>query len=134
MNHTYHYHTPAGVFAAQGYAHAASARPKLDDRKRSAGVPDGRSICPGCEAGIYSEAGTHPVTGDAKAVGEVDRPNGLGIVVTLTDGTVVKAPYGAAAVFTCPACNRKPKQRSRYIDRIRQAHIDRIIEVGVRVG
>lgn len=135
MNHTYHYHTPAGVFTARGYHYAKSARPNIDARKDAAGLPDGRSMCPGCGRGIWREDDGLPTDcGDAKTVAQIDRPNGIGITVTLPDGTAVDAPYGEATVGTCPSCNLKPKQRARYIDHILQAHIDRIIEVGVRVG
>lgn len=135
MNHRYHYHLPEGIYAAAGYGHAESARPKVDARKDGAGASEGRSACPGCGRGIYREDDGQPTpSGDAKTVGQVDRPNGIGITVTLPDGTVVKAPYGQATIFTCPSCNLKPEQRAKVIDRIRQAHYARIRQVGERVG
>jgi hypothetical protein len=70
--------------------------------------------------------------GDAKTVGQVDRPNFL--TVTLPDGTVVPAPYGEATVLTCPSCNLKPEHRARFMDRIVAAHEARIRKVGVKVG
>lgn len=134
MNHTYHYHTPEGVYSARGYHYERSARPKLPLRKEACGLGPGRTLCPGCGRGIWGEDDGQPTaSGDAKTVAQVDRPNGLGILVTLPDGTPVHAPYGEATVATCPSCNLKPAQRARAEERIRDAHLSRIRAVGVRV-
>ena len=68
----------------------------------------------------------------AKVVHDTDRPNGVGIVVTTMEGEVIPAPYSEATVPCCPSCNRGG-MRKRFIDRIRNAHAERIRKVGRRV-
>lgn len=110
-------------------------RPSLEVRKADADIVGGRVRCVGCQRWCATDDdATHGVDGFAPAVAEADRPNGLPIIVRDEDGTVVKAPYSKATVPCCPSCNRKPKVRARFIDRIIAAHEDRIRKVGVKVG
>jgi hypothetical protein len=110
-------------------------RPNLDDRKRDAGIVGERVRCVGCSRWCAADDdATHEVDGFAPAVAEADRPNGLPIIVRDEADNIVKAPYSKATVPCCPSCNRKPKVRARFIDRIIEAHENRIREVGRRVG
>jgi len=110
-------------------------RPNLDDRKRDADIVGGSVRCVGCGRWCATDDdGDIEADGFAPATAEADRPNGLGIIVRDADGNIVKAPYSRATVPCCPSCNRKPKVRARFIDRITAAHEARIREVGEKVG
>jgi hypothetical protein len=111
-------------------------RPNVDDRKRDADIVGERVQCVGCLRYCAADdtPGDEAEGTDAPAVAEADRPNGLPIIVRDEAGSVVKAPYSRATVPCCPSCNRKPKVRARFIDRIVAAHEARIREVGRRVG